>query len=243
MIVVSMSTSDAAESTDTLIAQVTRASGGLAAAQAIPALAYDLHIKEATYEADAKYLVDRQGRMRIDVYIDGKRVFTECYDGNEAWEMDGKGIAKEASASGTAALWHGTQYPGQILDLSELAAKGHKIQLAGKETIDGVDYGVLRLTMRDGFVTYRYIDPKTHLITRGRDVRAAHPDIDPKKIDIETTWRDFRNVDGVLRPFLSTETDLKDGKWLQTATTTKIRKLASLPDAIFVQGSPPDPSP
>ena len=221
---------------------MTRASGGLAAAQAITALAYSLHIKEATYEADAKYLVDRKGRMRIDVYIGEKRVFTECFDANKGWEMDEKGIAKEASASGTAALWHGTQYPGQILDLSELPGKGHRVEGVGKQTIDGVDYDVLRLTMRDGFLTYRYVDPKTHLITRGRDVRAAHPDIDPKKIDIETTWSDFRDVDGVMRPFVSTETDLKDGKWLQTATATKIRKLPSLPDAIFVQGSPPDPS-
>ena len=239
-----VSASGAADSSNSLMARVTRASGGLLAAQAIHALAYDLHIKEATYEADAKYLVDRKGRMRIDVYIEGKRVFTECYDGSKAWEMDGKGIAKEASESGAAALWHGTQYPGQILDVSELPSKGHEIEFSGKETIGGVDYDVLRLTMHDGFVTYRYIDPKTHLITRGRDVRAAHPDIDPKKIDIETTWSDFRKVDGVMRPFVSTETDLKDGKWLQTATTIRIRTLASLPDTMFVQGSPPpDPSP
>lgn len=243
LIFVCASTSVAADAVDPLIAQVTRASGGLSAAQGIPALAYDLHIKEATYEADATYLVDRKGRMRIDVYLDGKRIFTECYDGKKAWEMDANGIAKEASASGAAALWHGTQYPGQILDLSELRAKGHTIEFVGRDTVGGVDYKVLRLTMSDGFITYRYVDPRTHLITRGRDVRAAHPDLDPKKIDIETTWSDFRNVDGVVRPFVSTETDLKDGKWLQTATTKRIRTVASLPDAIFVQGSSPDPSP
>ena len=242
-LVVATSAAAAAETTTALVDQISRAAGGLAAAKKIPALGYDLHIKEATYEADATYLVDRKGRMRIDVYIDGKRVFTECYDGSSAWEMGADGVPKDASASGAAALWHGTQYPGQILDVSELPAKGHKIDRVGVERIQGVDYQVLRLTLRDGYVTYRYVDPTTHLITRGRDVRAAHPDIDPKKIEIETNWSDFRTVDGVKRPFVSTETDLKDGKWLQTASTTRIRKLAALPDALFVKGSaPPDPA-
>jgi len=225
-----------------MIDQVTRASGGLAAAQAIAALDYHLHIKEATFEVDGVYVVDRNGRMRVDLYRDGKRVFTECHDGTHAWEMDGDGKAADASASGTAALWHGTQYPGQILAVAELAGHGHRIDNMGRERIDGVDYAVLKLTMSDGFETYRYVNLRTRRIEHSRDVRAPHPDIDPKKTLLDTAWSDFRSVDGVLRPFVETQTDLATGKWNQTVTVQSIRKLPALADALFVKGSAPDPA-
>jgi hypothetical protein len=223
-----------------LVSAVTKAAGGLAAAQAIPALAYHLHIKEKTFEVDGVYVVDRNGRMRVDLYKDGKRVFTECHDGSRAWEMDGAGKAGDTSVDGTAALWHGTQYPGQILALAELPGHGHRIESAGRERIDGSDYAILKLTMRDGFVTYRYVNLATRRIERSRDVRAPHPDIDPKKTLLDTAWSDFRKVDGVLRPFVETQTDLATGQWNQTVTVQSIRKLPGLPDTLFVKGSPPD---
>jgi hypothetical protein len=225
-----------------IVDTVTRTAGGLAAAQAISALAFHMHIKEATFEVDGVYAVDRNGRMRIDLYKDGKRVFTECHDGTHAWEMDGAGKATDTSVEGTAALWHGTQYPGQILALAELPGHGHRIESAGREHIDGVDYAVLKLTMRDGFETYRYVNLRTRRIERSRDVRAPHPDIDPKKTLLDTAWSHFRTVDGVLRPFVETQTDLATGKWNQTVTVQSIRKLPALPDALFVKGSLPDPA-
>ena len=96
--------------------------------------------------------------------------------------------------------------------------------------------------MHDGFETYRYVNPRTQRIERGRDVRAPHPDIDPKKTLLESTWSDFRVVDGVLRPFTETQTDLATGKWNQTATVQSIRRLPALADALFVEGAPPDPA-
>lgn len=232
----------AADRSQALIDEVTRVAGGLHAARALSALVYHLHIKEASFEVDAVYAIDRAGRMRIDIYNQGRRALTECYDGNRAWQMDGDGKTADEGADGAAALWHGTQYPGQILALAELPAHGHRVENVGRERIEGADYIVLKLTMRDGFETYRYVDARTKRIERSRDVRAPHPDIDPKKTLLETTFSDFRAVDGVLRPFRETQTDLKTGKWNQTVTVQSVRKLPSLADALFAKGSPPDPS-
>ena len=225
-----------------LIERVTRTSRGLAAAQAIAALSYHLHVKEATYEVDGVYVIDRKGRMRIDLYAGDRRVYTECYDGKHAWQMDADGKVADSSATGTLTLWHGTQYPGQILALAELPAHGHRIESLGRERIDGVAYDVLKLTMRDGFETYRYVNVETGRIERSRDVRAPHPDMDPKRTLLDTAYSDFRTVDGVLRPFAETQTDLKTGKWNQTATVTLVRRLPGLSDALFVRGSAPDRS-
>jgi hypothetical protein len=224
-------------STATVIATATRASGGLAAARAIAALEYRLHIIEATFEVDAVYVVDRRGRMRIDVSVAGRRVYTECFDGTHAWQMDRDGVVTASSPDGKAALWHGTQNPGQILALAELPAFGHRVELAGVQTIDGTAYDVLRLTLSDGFVGYRYLDRRTHLIARGRDTTALHPDVDATRIPSETIWSDYRRIDGVMRPFLSTHRNVATGQWLQTVRVIGIRRLPSLPDDGFVPGS------
>lgn len=223
-----------------LIERVTRTSGGLAAAQAIAALSYHIHVKEATYEVDGIYVVDRNGRMRIDLYSGDRRVYTECYDGTHAWQMDADGKVADSSATGTRTLWHGTQYPGQILALAELPAHGHRIESVGREHVDGVAYDVLKLTLSDGFETFRYVNVETGRIERSRDVRAPHPDVDPKRTLLDTAYSDFRKVDGVLRPFAETQTDLATGKWNQTATVTSIHRLPGLPDALFVRGSAPE---
>ena len=223
--------------TAAVIAQVARAEGSAASQAAIAALVYELHIKEPTYEADATYRVDRNGRMRIDGYANGKRFITECYDGQRAWQMDGDGVVTSESAKGAATLWRGTQYPGQILSLAELPAHGHRVAAIEPETIEGVVYDVLELTMSDGFQTWRYVDPRSHLITRGRDTRPLHLDVDPTETWIETAWSDFRVVDGVRRPFLSTQTDLHTGKLLQTTTVRSIRAVPNLPDRLFVAGA------
>jgi hypothetical protein len=73
-------------------------------------------------------------------------------------------------------------------------------------------------------------------------VRAPHPDIDPKRTLLDTAYTDFRKVDGVLRPFTETQTDLKNGRWNQTATFTSIHSLPRLSDALFARGSSPDAS-
>lgn len=218
-----------------IVDEATRATGGVDAARAIPALEYRLRITEPTYRARAIYLVDRHGDMRIDVYIDGNRVYTECLHDGTAWQMGRDGVAKPESAQGTAALRRGTQFPGQILALAELPAHGHRVAYAGRQIIDGKDYEVLRLTMRDGFVSYRFIDPRTRLIARSRDASALHPDADAATHASETTWSDYRRVDGVLRAFRSVRTDLRSGHWKQTVQVESVRRLAKLPDALLLE--------
>ena len=63
-----------------LIRRHTEARGGQAAIEAIRTLEATLRIVEPSDTADAVWRVDRLGRMRIDVTIDGKRVWTEAFD-------------------------------------------------------------------------------------------------------------------------------------------------------------------
>ena len=79
----------------------------------------------------------------------------------------------------TAALRHGVELPGKLFGLHELKARGHRIELAERENIGGIQYYVLRLTLIDGSSTTLHVDPNSWLITRRRDVRPLHVDVDP----------------------------------------------------------------
>jgi hypothetical protein len=217
-----------------LIARNTKAMGGAAAIEKVQRIEVGLHIVEPTFTVDGVYLADRQGRMRIDVRDGGKRVYTEAFDGKEGWQQGADGAPVASSGpQGSAALWHGTQFPGQILGLHEMAAHGHRLERAGREEIDGVSYYVLRLTLSDGFETYRYLNPKTWLIDRGRDVRALHPALDAKEKWLENRWTDYRSVDGTVRSYQSSQWDLSAGKQLQTTTINYVKINPEIDPKVF----------
>jgi len=219
---------------DQVIEQNTKVMGGRAAIEAIKSIEVKLHIVDPDFEGDGNYRAARPGRMRIDVMAHGNHVYTEAFDGDRGWQWKGKGAAiEEESAEATAALRHGVELPGKLVGLHELRQRGHRVDLAGRERIDGVDYYALRITMNDGYTTTLYIDSRNWLITRRRDVRPLHVDMDPTPTTIESRFSDFRKVNGVLFAFASTDTDLATGKVLETTTVRSINVNPQFNPAIF----------
>src|SRR5437016_13070292 len=167
---------------DEVIERHTKAGGGRAASEAIQPIEFDIPMTGPKFEVDGTYFAARPGKMRIDVNAGGEHVFTEAFDGQKGWQWEGKGSAqKTATEKATAALRHGVELPGKLFGLHELKAPGHRIELAERENIDGIQYYVLRLTLNDGYSTTLYVDPKTWLITRRRDVRPLHVDVEDRK--------------------------------------------------------------
>lgn len=213
----------APKTVDDIIDRNTEAMGGQRAIEAVQSIAIYLHIVDPGYSVDGNYRAARPGKMRIDIDSDGKHVFTEAFDGQRGWEWNGKGeTINWASPGATAALRHGVELPGHLYGLHEMRQRGHRIDLIGREKVDGTDYYALRLTLNDGYTTTLYVDPNTWLITRRRDVRPLHIDIDPTPTTIEQRISDFRKVSGVMFPFANSEIDLKTGKVLETTQVTGI---------------------
>jgi hypothetical protein len=206
-----------------LVARNTEAMGGRVALAAVQAVAVDLHIVDPDFAVDGSYIAARPGRMRIDIIAGGKSVYTEAFDGERGWQWKGKGTETVAeSAKGTAALRHGVELPGHLFGLAEVQQRGHTLILRGREQVEGTNYHVVRLTLKDGYETDLYLDPESWLITRRRDERPLHVDIDPTPTMIEQRMTDFRKVSGVTFSFANVEVDLKTGKVLETTTVRRI---------------------
>ena len=218
---------------DDVIERNTSAMGGRAAIEAIHSIEINLRITDPGFEVDGIYHAARPGRMRIDVQAGGKQVFTEAFDDQRGWQWQESKGQEEASSKATAALRHGVELPGKLFGLHEMKQRGHKIDLVGRETVDGIDYYMLRLTFGDGYTTTLYVDPQSWLITRRRDVRPLHVDVDPTPTTIEQRSSDFREIAGVRFAFASTEIDLKTGKQLESTKISSIKVNPPFDESIF----------
>lgn len=208
---------------ETLVANNAAARGGEPAIASVAAYESDIRIVEPQFAVDGTYVATRDGRMRVDVRSDGERVFTEALDRERAWSWDPGNGARDASAAGAAALRHGIELPFKVFGLHEMRGRGHRLELAGTEVLDGVAYHVLRATLSDGFEVTYYVNPENWLIERDRQRRALHVDVDPAPEWIETRYEDYRPVAGVLFPFRQVELRVATGEVLSTVTVGEIR--------------------
>lgn len=218
---------------DEVIDRNTQAVGGRLAIEAIHSVRFDLHIVDPSFAADAIYVAARPGSMRIDIKAQGRNVYTEALNAAGAWQWKGTGEPIAASPQATAALRHGVELPGHLFGLHELTHRGHQVELSGREKIDGINYYALRLKFDDGYETTLFVDLRSWLITRRRDVRPLHPDIDPTPTTIENRMTDFRRVGQLLFAFASADIDLATGRTLETTAIRSITLNPGLDPKVF----------
>ena len=208
--------------------------GSMDAWHEIKTLTLKLEIREPTFEAEAVYRISRSGKMRIDIFSNGRQVFTEAYDGETGWQWQpGEAQAKIITGEKAAALRHGIEMPGHLYTLLDMQANGHKMEYVGDETRQGVKTHLLLLTLKDGHEKYYVIDAGSGVMLASRDQRAFHPDIDEKHVVVESRPADFRELNGVIRPFQIENHDLSNMKWLGTTIITGVKINREIEDAYF----------
>jgi hypothetical protein len=199
---------------DRLLACHDRAAGG-AALRAVDRIEYELAIEEQGQTLQGRYRAVREGiagRMRIDVFAGGTRVYSEWWDGRRAWQLPQDAEAPvESRARGSEALRHGLEQPGHFWTLADMPRNGHAVTLDGQDSIAGTIYHVVKLTLADGFTNWYWLSPATCRIERSRSFRAFHPDQDSTRKWVEVVYDDFRTVGGVTRPFRERTLDVTTG--------------------------------
>jgi hypothetical protein len=211
---------------DRLLACHDRAMGG-AALRAVNRIEYHLAIEEPGMSLRGRYRAVREGiggRMRIDVFSDSTRVYSEWWDGRRAWQLaEGADAPAESRVDGAEALRHGLEQPGHLWTLADMPANGHTVKLAGRDFIAGTLYHVVQLTLSDGFTNWYWVHPGTCRIERSRNFRSFHPDQDPGRRWLEAAFDHFRSIDGVTRAFRERTVDLSTGAVVGTTRILAVR--------------------
>jgi hypothetical protein len=188
----------------------------------VTSVRHRLHIKEPGFEVDGTYVASRAGSMRIDIQSDGQHVFSEGLDAGGAWQWSPETGVSTQSAAGAAALLHGIEMPGHFYTLQAVRERGAGVTLVGAVTEGERSEWQIHVAMADGFERDYFIDQSTHRLTRQRDRRAFHPDVDPTPVTVETRFEDAERVDGVLVFMRQEQANLDTGEWLGTTRVQSI---------------------
>jgi hypothetical protein len=194
-----------------VVARHVAARGGAPALDRIRTMEAVVRVTEPSFTVLGRYLATTEGRVRVDVYSDGARAFSEGVDDQGVWGWaGGKPAPEPSSEKGRQALLHGIEY--NLVGLHRYPDRGQRLSLVGRETLGERELVALQANFADGFETRFYLDPDSWLIVRRRDRRAYHPDVDAREKRIESRFGDFRTVDGVVSPFLNEDHDLDSGQ-------------------------------
>ena len=184
---------------------------------------FDLQIREPTFEVDATYVAERRGTARIDIFDDGRRVFSEGWDGSSGWQLPaGATEPRPTSPEAGAPLRHGLEQPGHLWTLRDMPTHGHRVDEDASIEREAGER-VIHLTLADGFENWLWLDTATCHLTRKRDFRAYHPDVDSTQTWLETRFADFRASDGVTRAWLTWTMDLATGDTVGVTRLTAVR--------------------
>lgn len=97
--------------------------------------------------------------------------------------------------------------------LVDYTSKGNKVELQGKENIDGKEAYKIKLTFADGKQATYYIDTKTNLLIQAKQMRK---DMTGKETEVITNYSDYKSFDGIMFP----QTIASPGNSMAAGSTT-----------------------
>ena len=184
------------ETLDGLIARHLEARGGRERLEAIETLRAS---GRAMAGPGRQALVTREvrapGRIRTEFTSQGVTAVYAC-DGVQCWYVDPFSDVFEAKLMPAADASLAMEQADIVGPLVDWQAKGHSVELLGTETIDGRQAYKLEVTLSGGGVQIDYLDAESALLVRRESTRTLRG----QTFEVETTFGDFRAVDGVLFP-------------------------------------------
>jgi outer membrane lipoprotein-sorting protein len=140
----------------------------------------------------------KPNQVKMEMVFQGATMIM-AYDGNIAWQIS------PFTGSTDAQEMTGDQ-ADQVKDSAEMMdepfinyeKKGYKIELMGKEDLEGTEVFKLRLTRKDGQVTDFFIDAENFIELKTSTTKKQQ---DGTEIKIDTILGDYKPVAGVMMPY------------------------------------------
>ena len=216
----------AAQTADELIAKSLEARGGLGKLKAIRTLRMTARMTMGPMDLPMVIEAKRPNLFRADVTVQGTAA-VQAYDGTTAWGISpmGTGQAEAMPAEEAKEMADQGDIDGVLVDYK---AKGHQVEVVGKEKVEGSDAWKLKVTKKDGDVEYHFLDADSYLPVRVEAKRT----IRGTEIEGESTLGDYKEAGGFLFPF-SIQNGAKGRPEKQSISVEKIEVNPSIDDARF----------
>lgn len=214
----------------------TEARGGMLAIERIKSIAIEPEITEPGFTINGKYIASRNGWVRIDIYSEGNRVFTEALGPDGGWQMRRDGNVTNLSPEGKAALERGLI--GNLYGLHELKNLGYTLIFSGTILHNGVEYWDIETVTPTGFSEHHFLSKDTFLINRKIETSALHPDLNSKKKHQETIFSNYTKIENVIFSQKSEKHDLNSGETRQSVIIQSRTINVEIDETHFKQPTP-----
>lgn len=217
-------------SVDEIIARNIEAHGGLAKMKSVQSMRLTGRMTLGQgIEAPIVMEVKRPKNLRLEITVQGMTI-VQGYDGANGWQIvpfQGSTDPQPMSADELKDADEQADMDGPLVDYK---AKGHKVELQGKENVEGADCFKLKVTKKNGDIQYFFVDGDSFLelkMVGKRIVRGA-------EMEFETSLGDYKDVDGLILAH-AIEMGPKGSPQRQTIIVEKIELNPSLDNARFKQ--------
>jgi len=227
-----------AQTVDEIIAKNVKARGGMDKIKSVQTIRSTATMTMGPgMEAPGSMTVKRPDMARLEFTVQGLTAI-QAYDGKNAWQIMpfmGKKDPELMSADDKKDMEENADIDGPLVDYK---SKGNKIELLGKEKVEGTDAYKLKITLKNGDVITDYLDADSFLEIKQemkRTVRGSEQ-------EIEASLGDYKEVNGVMFPF-AMENGIKGSQEKQKITVSKIELNVPVDDAIFKMPAAPAAKP
>ncbi len=215
-----------AQSVDDVIAKNNKARGGLDKLKAAKTMKISAKMFMQGMEAPATLMFKRPGKVRIEFTLQGMTGI-QAYDGTTAWMIMpfmGKTEAEKMTAEDAKDVEEQSDFDGPLVDYKD---KGNKVELVGKEDMEGTPVYKIRVTLKSGDIRDIFIDGENFLEVKESSKRKTQG----AEIEIDTYMSDYKEVGGLMLPH-AMESKVKD-QTVSQITISKIDLNGDLPDSLF----------
>jgi len=185
-----------AETVDDIVARHVEARGGLERIEAVRSIRMTGRAN-AGPGRDALVLreIKRPDRIRTEFTVQGM-TGVYAFDGESGWEVSpflGRMDPEPMSPRSARQAREQADVAGPLVDWR---AKGHRVALVGRETVEGREAYRLEVTLAGGTVRHDSIDAESFLLVKTESTRLVRG----HERKIVTAFSDYRSVEGLLFP-------------------------------------------
>jgi len=190
-----------AQNIDKIIAQHIEAHGGATKWKQVEAMKITGRFIAFSIEKEFMAIKTKNGEYYSDLYL-GKFAVKEAFDGKEGWTIDPWQEIDFPRRLNTAEKNVFNQKAEFFTPFFNYKEKGHKVELIGKETLEGNEVYKIKLTRSNGYIETWYLNTKTYL-----EFKCESQWVDfAWQLPCETYFDDFQKVDGLTIPFYVEQT-------------------------------------
>jgi hypothetical protein len=214
---------------DELVAKNIEAKGGAGAVHGLGTLRLSgkMLVQEGQIQLAFMQVKKRPDDVRTEASLQGMTQI-EAYDGKEGWKVSpffGRRDPERMSADDVKALVEDAEMDGPLVDWQ---AKGNNVEYLGTEDVDGTPAHKLKVTRKNGDVSFVYLDPDHFLEIRVITQRTRHGAYE----ELETDLGDYEKAGGVFVP-TSIEFGRKGAPDKQRIIIDKVEANVPVDDTIF----------